>query len=325
MDKHSDIVKPVKEEMEAFFASYEEALQGHSPDFQSMIDYVTRSRGKRIRPLILLLSARICGDVNEKSIRYATIMELLHTATIIHDDVVDDTKQRRGIPSLNAKYDNKAAVLLGDYILSIAIMKAVMTQSLTVLAIISNLALNLTEGELNQWAGSEGNTIVDEETYFEIIRKKTAVLLSSCTEIGALSAGADGETVNKFRLLGEYLGVCFQIRDDIFDYFDQGDIGKPTGNDIREGKVTLPLLYALRTAPKEDSDHATKIIREKDFRTENVDRLIEFAKRNGGIEYARQQMEDIKQKAVLVLDDFPDSEGKTAFLHLIDYIINRNK
>ncbi len=324
MDKRTSIAKPVEKEMEAFNKLYMEILQGHSSDFQSMIDYIGGVNGKRIRPLVLLLTAKVCGETNQKTINYAIVLELLHTATLIHDDVVDDTKERRGRPSVNALYDNRVSVLLGDYILSLAIVRAVMSQSLPILGIISNLAQNLAEGELSQLISSNGK-IVDEDRYFDIIRKKTAILLASCSEMGALSAEADKETIENFRLFGEYLGICFQIRDDIFDYFDQGEIGKPTGNDIREGKITLPLIYALKTAPEKESESMQAIIQSQDFTTENVKQLIDFAKAQKGIEYAHAKMDEFKQKALSLLADFPESEAKSALIELVDYIIERKK
>jgi octaprenyl-diphosphate synthase len=324
MSKRNAIVKPVEKEMEAFNQLYKKVLQGHSSDFQSMIDYVNEANGKKIRPLISLLTAKVCGETNQKTVDYAVVLELLHTATLIHDDVVDDTKVRRGRPSANARYDNRVAVLLGDYILSIAIVRAVMSQSLQILGIISSLAQNLAEGELSQLISSDGK-MISEERYFEIIRKKTAVLLSSCSEMGALSVGADKQTIENFRLFGEYLGICFQIRDDIFDYFEQGDIGKPTGNDIREGKVTLPLIYALHTAPKEKAAEMLKLIREGNFTIDNVQLLINFAKEFKGIEYAETKMKNIRQQALILLDDFPETEAKKALIELVDYVIERRK
>ena len=324
MSKLNAIVKPVEKEMEIFNQLYKEVLQGHSPDFQSMIDFVNESNGKKIRPVVSLLTAKICGEINENTLNYAVVLELLHTATLIHDDVVDDTKTRRGRPSVNARYDNRMAVLLGDYILSLSIIRAVMSQSLQILGIISRLAQNLAEGELSQWASSDGKNI-EEQRYFEIIRKKTAVLLSSCSEMGALSTKADKNTVEKFRLFGEYLGICFQIKDDIFDYFEQGELGKPTGNDLREGKVTLPLIYALKNAPANQSAKMLELLKKNDFTTENIKTLTDFAKENGGIEYAEAKMQETKQKALDILSEFPESDAKTAMIDLVDYIIERNK
>ncbi|GHT86168.1 octaprenyl-diphosphate synthase [Bacteroidia bacterium] len=324
MNKLIIISQSVQGEMEAFNRLFAEMLQGHNDDFQSMINFVSSRNGKRIRPLILLLSAKLCGETNQKTIDYAIILELLHTATLIHDDVVDNTMERRSQPSANAKYDNRLAVLLGDYILSLAITQAVLAQNFAILNIISRLAQNLAEGELTQLISSK-ELLFDEKRYFEVIWKKTAVLLSSCSEMGALSVDASPENREKLRLIGENLGICFQIKDDIFDYFEQGEIGKPTGNDIREGKITLPLIHALKTAPKEISDAMFAIIQKKNYSPENIKQLTDFAKAYHGIEYAQSKMLEIKEKTITLLNDFPDSETKTALIHLIDYIIEREK
>ena len=325
MNKLSHIILPVEKEMTTFMDLYNESLSGHSVDFQHIINYVSETKGKKIRPLLLLLTAKICGSVNQNSLNYALILELLHNATLIHDDVVDDTKERRGIFSMNAKYDNRTAVLVGDYILSIAITKAVTTQNMQILSIIANLASNLVEGELRQLTSSNG-AIVDESHYFDIIRKKTAILLSSCTEMGALSAGVDEKMVENFRLFGEYLGICFQIKDDLFDYFEQGEIGKPTGNDIREGKITLPLIHALKNdANRKEAELMLEIIKKADFTEKNILLLTDFAKNNGGTDYAGEKMKEYKQKAIDLIENFPQSEAKESLLMLVDYIIERNK
>jgi octaprenyl-diphosphate synthase len=324
MDKLTVITKSVQKEIEAFNELFAASLHGHNDDFQSMIDFISGRNGKRIRPIVLILSARLCGETNQKTIDYALILELLHTATLIHDDVVDNTMERRAQPSVNAQYDNRVAVLLGDYILSLAIARAVMVQNSVVMEIISRLAQNLAEGELTQLIASK-EAIVNENRYFNVIRKKTAILLSSCSEMGALSANAMPETREKLRLIGENLGLCFQIKDDIFDYFDQGEIGKPTGNDIREGKITLPLIHALQTAPQTVSSAMLEIISKQNFTPENVRQLIEFAKEYNGIGYAQSKMQEIKVKTLELLVAFPDSEAKTAMTDLISYIIERKK
>ena len=324
MNKLRPIAEPVKNEMEAFNRLFTESLRGHNNDFQSMIDFISGKNGKRIRPLILLLSAKLCGEPNEKSIEYAVMLELFHTATLIHDDVVDNTMERRGQLSVNAQYDNRVAVLLGDYILSLAISKAVLSQNFTVLGIISRIAKNLAEGELAQLISSK-ELLCDEKRYFEVIWKKTAFLLSSCAEMGALSVGASPEKQEKLRLIGENLGMCFQIKDDIFDYFDQGSIGKPTGNDIREGKITLPLIYALTTAPLKDSDRIYSLIQNRNYSPETIQQIIDFAKEYKGIEYAYSKMLEIKGKTLDLLNDFPDSEAKNSLIQLGDYIIEREK
>jgi len=316
------IAQPVQKEMDIFNRLFMETLRGHNNDFQAMIDFISGKNGKRIRPLILLLSAKLCGETNDKSIDYAVMLELLHTATLIHDDVVDNTMERRGQLSVNAKYDNRVAVLLGDYILAMAITKAILSQNFAVLDIISRLAQNLAEGELAQLIASK-ELRFNETRYFEVIWKKTAFLLSSCSEMGAISVNANSDIQEKLRLIGENLGMCFQIKDDIFDYYDQGNIGKPTGNDIREGKITLPLIYALNTAPKSDSERILTLIQNRIYSPETINQLTDFAKEHKGIEYAYSKMQEIKEHNFALLNDFPDSEAKISLIRLNDYIIER--
>jgi len=324
MNKLQRIAQPVEKEMEAVNRLFTETLRSYNNDFQSMIDFISGKNGKRIRPLILLLSAKLCGEPNEKSVDYAIILELLHTATLIHDDVVDNTMERRGQLSVNAKYDNRVAVLLGDYILAIAITKAILSQNFTILDIISRLAQNLAEGELAQLLASK-ELLINEKRYFEVIWKKTAFLLSSCSEMGAISVNASPEKQKKLRMIGENFGMCFQIKDDIFDYFDQGNLGKPTGNDIREGKITLPLIYALNTAPKSDSARMLALLQSRNYSPETIRQLTDFAKENKGIEYAYSKMREIKENTLLLLNDFPASTAKTGLIRLNDYIIEREK
>jgi octaprenyl-diphosphate synthase len=324
MNKLQSIAQPVEKEMEGFNRFFAESLRGHNSDFQSMIDFVSGKNGKRIRPLILLLSAKLCGEPNEKSVDYAVTLELLHTATLIHDDVVDNTMERRGQLSANAKYDNRTAVLLGDYILAMAITRAVLSQNFAVLNIMSRLARVLAEGELTQLVASK-ELRFNEKHYFEVIWKKTAFLLSACSEMGAVSVSATSEEQEKLRLIGENLGLCFQIKDDIFDYFDQGDIGKPTGNDIREGKITLPLIYALNNAPTYDMERILALIHKRNFTPEIIREITGFTKENKGIEYAQLKMQEIRKKTLALLSDFPNSEAKTSLIQLSDYIIEREK
>ena len=324
MNRLHTITQPVEKEMEVFNRLFSETLRGHNNDFQSMIDFISDKNGKQVRPLILLLSAKLCGEPSGKSVDYAIMLELLHTATLIHDDVVDNTMERRGQLSVNAKYDNRIAVLLGDYILAMAITKAILSQNFAILNIVSRLAQSLAEGELAQLIASK-ELKYNEKHYFDVIWKKTAFLLSSCSEMGAISVNADSRIREKLRLIGENLGLCFQIKDDIFDYFDQGNLGKPTGNDIREGKITLPLIYALETAPKSDSDRILAIIQNRNYTSETIRLLTNFAKENKGIEYAYSKMQKIKEKTLTLLNDFPDSDAKTSLILLSDYIIEREK
>jgi len=318
------ITRPVLKDLEMFDRLYKEALHTSVDDFQFMLNFIADKKGKRIRPLILILSAKLCGEVTPETLKYAVILELLHTATLIHDDVVDDTRERRGQPSVMAQFDNRRAVLLGDYILSLAIVQGVGTENMRVLHLLADLAQNLAEGELTQLIASSEISI-DEQRYFEVIRKKTAMLLASCSEMGAISSGADEEKTKILRTIGNNLGICFQLKDDVFDYFEQGELGKPTGNDIREGKISLPLIYALRTAPEKQSAPLMEIVREQDFSSENIKQLIAFAKEHHGIEYVYEKMQQIKIETLELLTHFPDSEAKTAMIQLIDYIIDRKK
>jgi octaprenyl-diphosphate synthase len=320
----SHLTQPVQSELEAFEQAYSEALCAPARDFGRMLDFISETRGKRIRPLIVLLSAKICGQISPKTISYAVILELLHTATLVHDDVVDNTRERRGRPSVMARFDNRFAVLLGDYILTQAIVLGVATDNLHILQLLSRLAQNLIDGELTQLLAA-ADPQPDERRYFETIRKKTALLLASCSEMGALSAGADLQKTAILHDIGANLGLCFQLKDDIFDYFEQGQLGKPTGNDIREGKITLPLLHALQTAPSSETAPLLTLIRNQDFSPQNIKRLIAFAKIHHGIEYAYGKMETIKAETLTLLAQFPDSEARTALIRLMDYVMEREK
>lgn len=318
------IAKPVAAEFEQFKADFSKVLHSEVPLLQSAIERVLCSNGKHIRPLLLLLTAKACGELNEMTREAAAIIEILHTTTLIHDDVVDETKQRRGIPSLNAIFDNRVAVLTGDYILAGTILRAAKTGNITIIKIIAQVCRELSEGELMQLDNAEKHS-VNEEAYFKMINKKTATLISACSEIGAISAKASSGTIDKCRMFGKYLGYCFQIKDDIFDYYDDINIGKPTGNDIREGKITLPLLHALKTAPEKESVHNMYIIEKQDFTPENVTILIDFAKQYGGIEYAERRLQEYKQKAVEIINSFPESEARESLLFLADYFAERTK
>lgn len=324
MNDRSKIEEPVAVEFERFNEEFAASLRSETNRLQSAIDRILNASGKHIRPLLVLLAAKACGQVTDHTINSAVLLELLHTATLIHDDVIDETKQRRGIPSLNAIFDNRISVLVGDYILSTALIRSIQTGNLQIIGIVSNLGRDLSEGEIKQLETAE-ESILDESCYMQVIRKKTAMLLSACAEIGAISAGATPTLTATCRKFGEYLGYCFQIKDDIFDYFKEANIGKPTGNDIREGKITLPLLYALKAGRREEVDGFLKVIKEKDFSPENIDALIDFAKANGGIEYAEMRMKEYHAKAVEVLMELPESDARGGLLALADYIMERVK
>lgn len=310
-------------EFARFNEEFESSLRSETKRLQAAIEQILRSTGKHVRPLLVLLSAKTCGSVTDCTINSAVFLELLHTATLIHDDVVDETRERRGVPSLNAIFDNRVAVLTGDYILSTALIRSIQTGDLRIIGIISNLGRDLSEGEIKQMETAD-ESILDESCYLQVIYKKTATLLSACTAIGAISAGADKQAIEAMKKFGENIGYAFQIRDDIFDYYKESNIGKPTGNDIREGKVTLPLLYALK---QESAKAGTmlEIVLTKDFTDEHIDQLILFAKEQGGIEYAKKRMTDFRNEAVRALDIFPNSPSRRALIDLADYIILRDK
>ena len=229
MKDRSKIEQPVAVEFKRFNDEFAASLRSETNRLQSAIDQILNASGKHVRPLLVLLTAKACGQVTDNTINSAVLLELLHTATLIHDDVIDETKQRRGVPSLNAIFDNRISVLVGDYVLSTALIRSIQTGNLQIIGIVSNLGRDLSEGEIKQLETAE-ESIIDESCYMQVIRKKTAMLLSACAEIGSISAGASGEMVGKCREFGEYLGYCFQIKDDIFDYFKEANIGKPTGS-----------------------------------------------------------------------------------------------
>ncbi|SBV99706.1 polyprenyl synthetase family protein [uncultured Dysgonomonas sp.] len=321
MDKKLLIAKPVTEELKKFNTYYKDSVFCNNVRIQEIIDYIMKSDGKRIRPILLLLAAKACGEINNTTYNSAITVELLHTASLIHDDVVDESKIRRGMASLNAIYDNKMAVLAGDYFLSTALIKSVLTGNIEIISRVSDLGRDLAEGELNQLSLVK-ELILDEDEYFQVIRKKTASLMSVCMRIGAMSVDASSEEVERFTKLGEYLGVCFQLRDDIFDYFTDA-IGKPTGNDIREGKVTLPLLYAIRNAPEDEKKELLSIIVSYNYTDENIHKLISYAKEHGGIEYAYRKMEEYKNRAEEIIATVSYTEVREALEAAVEYIVER--
>src|SRR5690554_3662793 len=271
MDYKDLAVAAISDELKIFDSMYN-SMKSDNPRLQKMIEYMYKADGKKIRPILLLLTAKALGEINEATYHAAVTIELLHTATLIHDDVVDEADMRRGQPSLNSIFDNRKTVLCGDFFLSSALTQSVLTENLEIVSTIARLGKNLAEGELQQLFIAE-EAIISEEEYFNVIRQKTASLLSACTKIGALTVGAEDKLVKKMTELGELIGMSVQLRDDIFDYFDD-NIGKPTGNDIREGKITLPLLYAFQHTEESDSERAKTIIKNKDFTDDNIAYLI---------------------------------------------------
>ena len=309
--------------MQLFKKTFAEALSTDNPMLESVHEYVLQKSGKQLRPMLVILSAKLCGNVNQTTIDGALSLELLHTASLIHDDVVDDTLERRGKPSINARWTNKIAILSGDYILSKALVCATKTNNLPILKCIANIGMQLSDGELLQLVNVQ-LTKASEANYFTIIRKKTALLFSTCTEVGGLSVNAAENELIHLRNFGEYLGICFQIKDDIFDYTENISIGKPTANDVRDGKITLPLIFALQNSLGVDKDKIIDIINRKDFTSENIQSIIRFTHENGGVDYATKQMKAFKNKAIEELNGFADSDIKKSLILCAEYAASRD-
>jgi len=320
----SEISRPIKLELKEFNNQFKQAMRSNVRIVDLVARYILKQKGKKIRPLLVLLSAKLSGGVNERSFRGANLVELLHTATLIHDDVVDEASKRRGLPSINAVWKNKIAVLMGDYLLSRGLMLAVENEDFDFLKTVTNTVRRMSEGELLQ-INKTRKLDIDEETYFKIISDKTASLLSTCCEIGARSATNDTELIDAMAEFGEYLGIAFQIRDDILDINGKTSvIGKPLGGDIKEKKITLPLIYSLESVEKKDRESVLKLIKNAK-KKENVLAVIDFIKAHGGINYAYKIAADYSQRAKDKLKLFPDSESKLALEALVDFVIERKK
>lgn len=317
------IKRTILSEMQLFEKTFVESLSTDNPLLLSVNDYVLQKSGKQLRPMLVILAAKMCGEVNQTTLDGALSLELLHTASLIHDDVVDDTLERRGKPSVNARWTNKIAILSGDYILSKSLGCAARTNNLPILKAMANIGMQLSDGELLQLINAKFSETA-EANYFTIIRKKTALLFSTCTEVGGLSVDADEEALQHLRNFGEYLGICFQIKDDIFDYSENIQIGKPTGNDIRDGKVTLPLIYAVLNSTGTEKEQVLTWLATKDFTTENIHAITLFTHKNGGVSYALAQMEAFKNKAIEELNGFADSDVKKSLILCAEYAASRD-
>ena len=281
-------------------------------------------KGKQIRPILVMLSAKMFGGVNEDVLHAAAALEMLHNASLIHDDIVDDTNVRRGVPTVNALWGNHIAVLVGDFFVSNALAAGIKTGHLSIIAALSDLGKELSIGEVDQICNARGHAF-SEEAYISMIRKKTASLFMNCVRMGAEAANAPEEYIPALVRYAELLGLCFQIKDDVFDYFDSPEIGKPTGNDLREDKVTLPRLYALRTAPAHIAEPYKEMLRAGNLTDRQISELIAFAKDNGGIEYAFDMMHSMQAEADRTIAPLPDSQWKEAFREIFSFIISRNK
>lgn len=324
MTNFDEIRDLISSDLERLQKIIKQSLSSNSPLLNKIVDKYLETKGKQIRPIIVVLSAKFFGaEVSDGVLCGAASVELLHNASLIHDDVIDETKQRRGHDTINNTWDNHIAVLVGDFFVSNALACAIRTNDFRVISTISELGKKLSTGEIDQIDVAKHHSI-DEQTYFSIINKKTASLFQSCVKVGGYSVGASDIDIANLSKFVELLGLSFQIKDDIFDYFKDDAIGKPTGNDLREGKVTLPLIYALSHTESPRHEEMRRLADSDSLTTEQIETLIDFAKAEGGIEYAYATMERLRAEARSILEPYPDNEAKRAFLSLFDYIIKRH-
>jgi octaprenyl-diphosphate synthase len=321
-DALTNISQPIKSELEEFDILFKKSMKSNVGLVDLIAKYIIRQKGKKIRPLLVLLSAKLSGNINIRSYRGAVLVELLHTATLIHDDVVDNADKRRGFWSINAVFKNKAAVLMGDYLLSRGLMIAVEGKDFDFLGVITNAVKRMSEGELLQIQKTR-KLDIDEETYFKVISDKTASLLETCCIIGSMSTSDKSEYHEAMKIFGESLGMAFQIRDDILDYEGSSKIiGKPVGGDIKEKKITLPLIYSLTHVDKEKAGRIKKLIKNNNGK-ENTREIVEFVRKNGGIDYALKTAHEYSLRAKETLKIFPDSPSRIAMEALVDFVIDR--
>jgi len=320
----SDIKKPVAAEMREFESYFKHTLQSDIPFFHTILSLFLRRKGKQMRPLLVFLTAKLNGTVTETTYIAATFIELLHTATLVHDDVVDDASERRGLPSLNVLYNSKIAVLVGDYLLAQGLLISVEKQRFNMLGIVSDAVREIVKGELVQLQKTR-KLDIHEEDYFRIIRMKTATLISACTACGASSVTDDTAVIARMKELGENIGIAFQIKDDLLDYSGDGLTGKREGNDIKEKKITLPLIHALREAGPLERRHILRLLRKKRKGRKEIGKVIDFVKKHRGLEYAESKMQEFSDRAIRILDKYPESETKTALIEFVIFSTLRKK
>ncbi|MTI39398.1 polyprenyl synthetase family protein [Fulvivirga lutimaris] len=318
-----EIKSPIASEMEEFEKKFRASMKTKVLLLDKIMGYIVKRKGKQMRPMFVFLSAGTCGTIQESTYRGASLIELLHTATLVHDDVVDDANYRRGFFSINALWKNKIAVLVGDYLLSRGLLLSVEHEDYGLLKIVSTAVKEMSEGELLQFDKAR-HLDINEEVYYEIIRQKTASLIASCCSVGASSVNSDAEAVERMRLFGEKVGMAFQIKDDLFDYGDE-EIGKPLGIDIKEKKMTLPLIKALSLAPWLEKKRIINIIRNHSENNKKVKEVIEFVKKSGGLEYAKGVMKKYFDEAMEILETFEDSVYRNSLSQLVRFTIERTK
>lgn len=324
MSKAAVIKKPVEQELIAFNEYFKAVLHSDAKLLNMVSNYVLRSKGKQLRPVMVFLSAKLHGAVTDSSNVAATLIELMHTASLIHDDVVDDSMQRRGLFSVNALWKNKAAVLIGDFFLSKGLLVAIDNNAFQILRYFSNAVKEMSEGELIQIEKARFLS-VDFDSYYSIIKKKTASLFVAALTSGACSAGATDDQIKNMEIFGENLGMAFQIKDDIFDYQKSNLIGKPTGNDLKEQKVTLPLLYVLSKLSAKEQNILRRKLKKQSNNSKVIQGIIDLTVKNGGLDYAERKMNEFAQKALAAISAYPESEVKTAMKELVNYVTERKK
>jgi len=321
MLKLDDIKAPIAREMDEFETKFRASMKTRVLLLDKIMNYIVKRKGKQMRPMFVFLSAGMCGRITESTFRGASLIELLHTATLVHDDVVDDANYRRGFFSVNALWKNKIAVLVGDFLLSRGLILSVEHKEFDLLEIVTHAVREMSEGELLQMEKAR-QLDIDEEIYYEVIRQKTASLIASCCAVGASSSGASPEVVADMKKFGEAVGMAFQIKDDLFDY-GEDEIGKPVGIDIKEKKMTLPLIYALSKAGFWDKRRIIGIVRSESEKPKKVQEVIEFVKKSGGIDYAREKMALYYQQALAILDRYPESTYRQSLKNLVQFTIER--
>lgn len=317
------IKQPIEKELDQFERHFRDAMRSHVPLLDRIMYYIVRRKGKQVRPMFVFLSAQLCGGVKDATFVAASLVELLHTATLVHDDVVDESYERRGFFSINALWKNKVAVLVGDYLLAQGLLLALKNKEFRLLEILSEAVKAMSEGELLQLEKAR-RLDIQESVYYEVIRQKTASLIASACSAGAASTTKDEAVIEQLRLFGEHIGIAFQIKDDLFD-FGTDDVGKPLGIDIQEKKLTLPLIYALDHAPRSDKNRIINLIKRHSDQPERVKEVIAFVQASGGLDYAKGIMEDYSAKAFAILDTFPDSPARQALRELVVYVTQRKK
>ncbi|MDE6018685.1 MAG: polyprenyl synthetase family protein [Muribaculaceae bacterium] len=299
------------------------SLSTSNPLMGRVVDQYLRTKGKQIRPLLVLMSAHLFGEINDSTLHAAASLEMLHNATLIHDDVVDNAEYRRKTPTINKDFDNRIAVLVGDFFVSTALQEAIRTKEMTAVLSVAELGKELSLGEIDQISNARDRAI-DEKRYFEVIGKKTASLFMKCAKMGAETTRASKEEINCLIEYARLLGLCFQIKDDIFDYFEDKEVGKPTGNDLRENKISLPLIYAVNSSEGDESDRMRSLLQRGELTDEEIAMLITFAKEKGGIDYAYKVMERLRKEGDGILQKLPDNEWRSYFADLFDFTISRD-